>query len=241
MKKKMMTLAAVLCCSMTIILFHACQKEEHNYTGYSYDIVQLMCENNENNEFDTIFEALKHAIGINGNNLPLYNSIKDDEMKAACERVVEQYANAQSTYLLYGLVRNTDGANEYRKDTITFYAFGQALNMPFSQFNYDDHEHECIQQMRAIRDSLGEEAYQICRRTYKNIHKDYVNNLGTLNKYIPDQGNEATQRVLQVCDSLANVHMNDTLFFDINISVTKTIFLRFDTSEIWNRTFHSNQ
>lgn len=241
MRKKTMTLAAVLCCSLTMFLFSACIKEETKKTGYTYDMIQLWYVNNENDEFDNIFNAFKEAIGITGGSgMLIHYSIKDDEMKAACESVVAQYANAKSTYLMYGLVRNTESSNDYRKDTIAFFAVGQALDMPFSMFKYDDHEHDFIEQMRAIRDSIGEEAYQTCRRTFTNIHRDYINHLGTLNKYIADPANETTQRVLFVCDSLANVHMNDSLFIDLNITINKTILLLNETSQIWNHTFHAN-
>ena len=165
----------------------------------------------------------------------------DEQIMAACEAVKAQYANAQSTLLMYSIIRNTDDSTpgvDRKKETIGFIAVGQGLDYPFNKFTFDGHESEFINQMNAIRDSIGEELYKSSRRGYAKLHNDYKITLKNyLDKFIIDTANISQERILHICDSLINLHTSDTLAVPAHFTISKTKLLNDETSEIWNHTF----
>lgn len=241
----MMTLAAVLCCSLTTMVFLSCEKEETHSTTYTYELEPIREVNNTDNEYNIIRDALRAALGYeytsSGISLPIHKSKDDDQIKALCEEVRARYANAKSTLLMYAIFRVTDNSDPdvaRTRETIGFVAVGQGLDKPFNKFTLIDNEREFINQMNAIRDSIGEELYRSSRLGYKRIHNDYALTLKNyLNKFINDSADVSQTRVLHICDSLINLHTSDTLAVPAHFSVSKTILLTDETSEIWSHTF----
>lgn len=244
MKKTLMTLAAVLCCTLTTTLLSSCNKgDDVNYIkGYAYEISDGAIVGNKNNEYRTILNALNQAIGYNGNMYESHPSIIDDQMIAACDAVKARFTDVQSTYLSFPLVRVTldpaPGA-DYVRETIATYTFGKALTTPYAIYSFESYSQDFRNRLDAIRDNISEEVYTGSRRSQILIRTQYKNILGNmLTEYVPEQ--ESQVRVLHICDSIADAHMSDTMAVEINLSVSKKTLFGDQYTEIWHRTLPAN-
>ena len=238
MKKNLMTLAAVFCCTFTAMMFSSCEKEEFNKKAYCYEVGTGWWVEPNQSEYEAIFNAIEQILGNNGNILHTYYDLQDERIKSSCEALKTQYSNLQSTLLTYFIIRNTDDASGRIKDTVATYFFGRAVGTPYAKYSLEQHTHEMAEQLSAIRDSIGEEMYQAQRRTFKLISHDFTNKLQEYTgHYNPEV--ESTQRVLFLCDSIANAHLNDTIIVPIHLTVSK-IDLFNQSSEIWDRTLPAN-
>ena len=238
MKKNLMTLAAIFCCSLTILLFTSCEEEVINKKGYCYEVGTGWFVERNQSEHNAIVSAINQILGNEGNRLEQYSSIQDDRIKEACEALKTQYSNLQSTLLTYFIIRNTDDASGRTKDTIATYFFGRAAGTPYAKYKLDRHTHEMIEQLNAIRDSIGEEMYQAQRRTFNRIGHEFTSKLQEYTDHYNPEA-ESTQRVLFLCDSIANAHLNDSIFVPIHLTVSK-IDLFNQSTDIWDRTLPAN-
>lgn len=238
MKKTLMTLAVVFCCSLTAVMFSSCEKETINKKGYCYEVNTGWFVERNQSEHNAIVNAINHILGNEGDRLETYSSIQDDRIKAACEALRSQFSDLQSVLLTYFIIRNTDDASGRTKDTIGTYFFGRAVGTPYAKYSLDQHTHEMIEQLNAIRDSIGEELYQAQRNTFKRISHEFTNKLQEYTgHYNPEAA--ATQRVLFLCDSIANAHLNDSIIVPIHLTVSK-IDLFNQSTDIWDRTLPAN-
>lgn len=238
MKKTLMTLAAVFCCSLTAVMFSSCEKETINKKGYCYEVNTGWFVERNQSEHNAIVNAINHILGNEGDRLETYSSIQDDRIKAACEALRSQFSDLQSVLLTYFIIRNTDDASGRTKDTIGTYFFGRAVGTPYAKYSLDQHTHEMIEQLNAIRDSIGEELYQAQRNTFKRISHEFTNKLQEYTgHYNPEAA--ASQRVLFLCDSIANAHLNDSIIVPIHLTVSK-IDLFNQSTDIWDRTLPAN-
>lgn len=238
MKKTLMTLAVVFCCSLTAMMFSSCEKETINKKGYCYEVNTGWFVERNQSEHNAIVNAINHILGNEGDRLETYSSIQDDRIKAACEALRSQFSDLQSVLLTYFIIRNTDDASGRTKDTIGTYFFGRAVGTPYAKYSLDQHTHEMIEQLNAIRDSIGEELYQAQRNTFKRISHEFTNKLQEYTgHYNPEAA--ATQRVLFLCDSIANAHLNDSIIVPIHLTVSK-IDLFNQSTDIWDRTLPAN-
>lgn len=238
MKKTLMTLAVVFCCSLTAMMFSSCEKETINKKGYCYEVNTGWFVERNQSEHNAIVNAINHILGNEGDRLETYSSIQDDRIKAACEALRSQFSDLQSVLLTYFIIRNTDDASGRTKDTIGTYFFGRAVGTPYAKYSLDQHTHEMIEQLNAIRDSIGEELYQAQRNTFKRISHEFTNKLQEYTgHYNPEAA--ATQRVLFLCDSIANAHLNDSIIVPIHLTVSK-IDLFNQSTDIWDRSLPAN-
>ena len=234
-----MTLAAVFCCTMIAVTITSCEKETINKRGYTYEVATGWWVERIRAEHDAIVSAIEQILGNEGNSLHIYYDLQDERIKNSCEALKDQYSNLQSILLTYFIIRNTDEKSNYRKDTIATYFFGRAgTGTPYAQYKFDRHTNEMIHEMNAIRDSIGEEKYQAQRNTFNRIGHEFTNKLQEYTEHYNPEA-ESTQRVLFLCDSIANAHLNDTIIVPIHLTVSK-IDLFNQTTELWDRTLPAN-
>lgn len=233
-----MTLAAILCCSLTAVMFTSCEEETINKKGYCYEVETGWWVERNQDEHNAIVSAINNILGNEGDRLKMYSSIQDDQIKEACEALRSQYSDLQSVLLTYYIIRNTDNESGRRKDTVATYFFGRAVGTPYAKFSFDQHTHEMTEQLNAIRDSIGEEKYQTQRHTFINVTRDFSSKLNAYTEHYNPEA-EATQRVLFLCDSIANAHLNDSIIVPIHLTVSK-IDLFNKSTEIWDRTLPAN-
>ena len=134
---KTIKLFAVLCCA-SAMLFTACESGSSvNYpTSYYYEVGQdiqyLYYDLYEAAEIQTAFNK---AIGNDGQMIVAHKTLQDEQMKAACEEVKKQHADAKSIYLKYDLYRITSSSEpggEKKSEIIGSYIMGQALTKTYT-------------------------------------------------------------------------------------------------------------
>lgn len=236
----MMTLAAVLCCSLFATMFISCENEEKNSTDYGYDAFLIWCTDDYKlYEDEAIIAAFKQIFGNTGNRIKQYSSIQDDKIKEECEALKTQFSNLQSTLLTYNLIRYTFDNSGRKDDTIATYFFGRAsTGTRYAKYKYEFYRNEFLTQLNSIRDSIGEALYNGTFNTLKNISKAFNHHLQIyINQYNPEV--ESSQRITQICDSIFNAHQNDTLSIPAHFTVNKIdVFL--NSSPLWDRTLPAN-
>ncbi len=233
-----MTLAAILCCSLTAVMFSSCEEEIINKKGYAYEVNTGWWVEANQAEHNAIDNAINQILGNEGDRLEVYSSVQDDRIKEACEALRNQYSDLESVLLTYHIIRNTNEGSNRWKDTVVTYFFGRAVGTPYAKYSLEQHTHEMAEQLSAIRDSIGEEKYQAQRHTFIRVTRDYTNILKAYTEhYNPEAA--ATQHVLSLCDSIANAHLNDTIIVPIHLTVSK-IDLFNQSTEIWDHTLPAN-
>jgi len=135
MKKIMMTLAAVLCCAMTMTVFTACSSDdETSYsTTYHYRVHLIsyltQCDITEYHEVQNAFDVAVGDVGGETIN-KVYYTPKDEEMKAKCEAVKNKYKNLKSNYMKFELLRISSYSSNPTfevKDVIAIYELGSSV------------------------------------------------------------------------------------------------------------------
>lgn len=239
MKKTLMTLAVVFCCTLIAVMLTSCEKETINKRGYTYDVEAGWWVERNQAEHNAIVSAIEQILGNEGTTLHVYYDLQDERIKSSCEALKDQYSNLQSTLLTYFIIRTTAEGSDIWRDTIATYFFGRAATgTPYARYSLEQHTHEMLEQLNAIRDSIGEEMYQAQRHTFINITREFRDKLSDyFNYYHPEV--ESTQRVLFLCDSIANAHLNDSIFVPIHLTVSKIdLFNQF--TDIWDHTLPAN-
>lgn len=252
---KTIKLFAVLCCA-SAMLFTACESGSSvNYpTSYYYEVGQdiqyLYYDPYEAAEIQTAFNK---AIGNDGQMIVAHKTLQDEQMKAACEEVKKQHADAKSIYLKYDLYRITSSSEpgvEKKSEIIGSYIMGQALTKTFTYYSILSNEDEAYAALEAQKESLDETVYNASYHTLRRllgVHKSsggssfhaesvfearFRNELG-LGEDDPTYDNY----VATVCDSIANAHATDVLTVDAKVQVVKYQFLKEGQTEIWKHTF----
>ena len=253
---KKITLFAAICCA-SAMLFTACESGSSvNYpTSYSYEVGQdiqyLYYDPYEAAEIQTAFNK---AIGNNGDIIEAHKAPQDEQMKAACEEVKKQHADAKSIYLKYDLYRITDSAEpgvEKKSEIIGSYIMGQALTKTYTYYSILSNEDEAYAALEAQKESLDETVYNDSYHTLRRllgVHKSsggsYVhaesvfearfgNEFSKLEEDYPPYDNY----VATVCDSIANAHASDVLTVEAKVQVVKYQFLKEGQTEVWKHTF----
>ena len=134
MKKILMTLAAVLCCTMTTTVLTACGgDDEPTYsTSYHYrvhfDSYLWQCDVTE---YHQVQDAFDQAVGdVPGTVNKVYSTPQDEEMKAKCEAVKKRFSNLTSDYMKFELQRimsNSAKPAEEAKIVIAVYELGKSV------------------------------------------------------------------------------------------------------------------
>lgn len=256
MKKIFTPLIAASCCVLAM-LFTACESNTNTPTSYLYEVEQdtkYLCY--DVYEASAIQNAFNKAIGYDGNMSVAHQTPKDEQMKAACEEVQKQYADAQSIYLKYDLYRVTTSAEpgaEKKTEIIGSYTMGRSLTKPFSYYTIQSNEDEAYDALKAQKESLDENVYKASYHTLLcllGIHKSSggasftsesvfdarFRGLFNLDEDVPAFDNY----IVTVCDSIANAHALDTLSVEAKVQIIKHQFLKEGQTEIWNHTFEPN-
>ncbi|MGX8713470.1 MAG: hypothetical protein ACSW8I_07290 [bacterium] len=234
----MMTLAAVLCCSLTAVTFVSCEKEEIKITTYSYEVESFWWTDPDFNEDDAILSAFNQILGNEKNNIHIYSSNQDDRITRECEVLKTRFSNLQSILLVYHIFRNTSIGSNKQKDTLATYFFGRAASgIPYAKYALE--KHDFSSQLRAVQDSIGSALYTGTLNTYKKALKAFNDKLNIyLSQYNPEE--ESTPRVTQICDSIFNALTNDTLAIPLHFTISKIDGILHQTTELWDRTLNAN-
>ena len=250
------TIFAALCCAIAM-LFTACDSEPSvNYpTSYLYEVGQdiqyLYYDPYEAAEIQTAFDK---AIGYDGYAYVAHKTLQDEQMKAACEEVRKQHADAKSIYLKYDLYRITDSAEpgvEKKSEIIGSYIMGQALTKTYTYYSILSNEDEAYAALEAQKESLEESVYDASYHTLRRllgVHKSsggsYVHIESVFEarfKNVFDKLEEDyppfDTYVATVCDSIANAHATDVLTVEAKVQVVKYQFLKEGQTEVWKHTF----
>ena len=260
MKKIMMTIAAVLCCAMTTEVFTACGDDDVTTPPaagkYKYwvEINSLDNEVYDYTEAIAIQKVLNKAVGLNEYNVyeKTYNSRKDAEMKAACEAVLKQYTDTKSLYLSYVLMTN-DG--EFGKNVaVAQLVGGRSVYEPCAKISMGitheakEYKATCdsLLHLKTHADSLKVDEFKTeANARRNNIVDDFNNALKVLKnekneyKWWLDNENLASYNAAYF-DGIAAPHLNDSLAYDVTITINKWSLPSNKTEQIWTHTFKKN-
>lgn len=258
MKKVTMYFAA-LACSLAAMILTACGGENVTYqTVYMYEIsFDLGGSYYQLREKIEIEDAFNSALGTDGYSYKTYESMQDSKMKSACDAVKRRYADIQSIYLKFDLLRVTMSAepgSQRKNDTIASYIMGRALNYDYVTYSLSYNEDEAYDAMEAKKDVVDEKVYKAGYKTLRTLIGRHVKSGGSsytassafdmcfqglTNK--PYMDSETFDRaVCSVCDSIVSAHSCDTLLVPAVISFAKTGLLDKQVTEIWRDTVPAN-
>ena len=253
--KKLFSFFAICCASA--MLFTACEPGSSvNYpTSYLYEVgqdIQYLCY--DSYEAAEIQTAFNKAIGNDGSMIVAHKAPQDEQMKAACEEVKKQHADAKSIYLKYDLYRITTSAEpgvEKKSEIIGSYIMGQALTKTYTYYSILSNEDEAYAALEAQKESLDETVYNNSYHTLLRllgVHKSsggsYVHSESVFEARFRNVFDKLEEDyppfdtyVATVCDSIANAHASDVLTVEAKVQVVKYQFLKEGQTEVWKHTF----
>jgi hypothetical protein len=267
MKKILMTLAAVLCCTMTTTVFTACESEESYPTTYGYEVVQetditelFGTKYYLSSEAQTVQAAFNNAIGTDGKYYNMHDRSMDSEMKSACAQVQSRYANnLESIYMKFNLIRTTATADPDKKDTkeiIGTYELGKAVNTPYVVYSVETSSTESLDALEAKKSELGDSIYEECKTSLLyllgyasssggvSIHRKsvYESQLGNekVTGYPYKDSEENSQKVCDWCNYITGHLEPLTLAVNGTVNVVKTGLLNKQKTVVWTKTFEPN-
>ena len=151
MKKYLMTLAAVLCCTISNIVLTSCEAEKSYPTMYRYEVEQkkelsdlLGSRYYTSSDSRSVQDAFNAAIGSTNGNYS-QNRNMDAEMKSACDQVQSRYVDT--------------------KEAIGEYVIGKAVNTPYVDYSVETTGNEARAALDAMKSELGDSLYKVCRKS----------------------------------------------------------------------------
>lgn len=258
MKTKFILSTAIMCCAAVLLLF-SCKKDEVTYQkGYTYEVEMdiLASVGYTSSEAQSIMDAFNQAIGYDGTMYRTYSSLKDDEMKSACDAVRQRFSDLNSVYLVYTLIRITDDPTpgaERSTEVLATYKFGRALTTPYVKYSFSSNEDEAYAALESMRESLGDNYTTVLRNLRVLVGRHISTSIGsstspstfetTLSDVIghPFEENDTDEAYLRsVCDSIADAHSGDMMAVEAVVTLSKTGLLNGQKTDIWTRTFPGN-
>ena len=267
MKKILMTLAAVLCCTISNTVLTSCSSETKYNTTYSYEVEQeksladmLGSNYYKADEASTVLAAFNSAIGANGVMYNMLDHIMDTEMKSACAQVQSTYASSvQSIYMKFNLWRNSytsdpDGKNT--KELIASYEMGKALNSPYVEYSVETSSDDSFAALEAKKSELSDSIYDSCSKSLRYL-LGRVSTSGSITSYstsvyqaklmsqdvvdypYPDT-EENAQKVREWCDLITSTLNPLTLAVPATVTVVKTGVINEQKTVVWTKTFQPN-
>ena len=243
-----------------VLVFTACGGDDETTSPVSGKYQYWVESNNldytlyDSNEVTEIKRAMNKAVGLNEYNVyeKTYNSRKDAEMKAACEAVLQQYSNTKSLYLSFVLMTN-DGV--YGKNVaVAELVGGKSVYSPCAMiYMKDDYNTE---ELKAVYDSLrhlkthadslrAKEISSEANARRNKITNDFINVMKVFKnekyewKWWLDNENLASYNAA-FFDRVAAPHLNDSLAYDVTITIEKWKLPSNKTEQIWTHTFKAN-
>ena len=178
MRKFFMTLAALVCCVMTTVVFTACGDED-TPTTYRYQVAldkrssqyvdQVLYNATEEKD---VLDALNQAIKYDGTAYTHYSEKQDDLMKAACEAVKKAYADKvpNSIYMKFDLYRiDSEAGQSEMAEIIGSYELGQALTKPYVTYSIVTNHDEAYKALKTKQASLDTKVYEATFNTLKTL------------------------------------------------------------------------
>ena len=240
-----MTLAAVLCCAMTTTVITACGDDEVTYEkGYAYEVTCDYAASADyvQTEAQTILKQMNTAVGHTGNVLTYAKSPSDDQMKRACDNVVKNHTEVQSTYLVFRLYRWTADATpgvQDQKEEIATYLLGPATTRSFVLYSCAHSYDSSYKELKNMKTSIDSLVYYRSYKTIFTLKNDFPKEFAsfTTQAYPDDVLND--QYIAQVCDSIMTAHASDTLAVDMVFAAYKTNVVSKEQREIWKHTLQA--
>lgn len=252
MNKIFITLATVLCCWATITVFTACGDDNPTSTSpvagpYQYfvefDITSSYGYNLS--EASTLNDALNRAVGLDGNIYrKTYFSNQDSQMKAACEKVLEQYPDLQSLLLGFKLYGNDGVAGQVL--VVSNLKAGKSLKIPYATLLVDvDYETKAIKNivdslysLRTASDSAKVERLRKKTNDFRTkVVLDIKDAIKDVNeKWNVDENLDGYDETFfsQIADA---VQEPDSLLYDFSVLVTKVRLPEIQRSMIWEKDY----
>ena len=245
MKKIMMTLAAVLCCAMTSTVFTACGDDEVTYEkGYAYEVTWDYAASADyiKTEAQAIEKQMNAAVGYNGGVMAYAKSPSDDQMKRACDNIVKNYSEVQSTYLVFRLYRWTADATpgtQNQKEEIATYKLGPATTRSFVLYSCAHSYDSSYKELKNLKSSLDSLVYYASYKTIFTLKNDFPKEFASFTTQAYPDTVLNDQYIVQVCDSIMTAHAADTLAVDMVFAAYKTNVVSKEQKEIWKHTLQS--
>lgn len=122
MKKILMTLAAVLCCAMTTVVFTSCGSDD-DVRDYNYSItlespfVSTSGSNTPENWLDDVWKTYANAIGVSSSNFTLHGTESEcnDRVIEGCKKAEGNVKDVQdgTAYVTVVVINNTTNQKVY--------------------------------------------------------------------------------------------------------------------------------
>lgn len=213
-----------------------------------------------------VLDALNQAIKYDGTVYTHYSEKQDDLMKAACEAVKKAYADKvpNSIYMKFDLYRiDSEAGQSEMAEIIGSYELGQALTKPYVTYSIVTNHDEAYKALKTKQASLDTKVYEATFNTlktlvglhtvvtdtlssgaistkYYDLHSVFEDHFKDMfgNLYLDSENGSNT--IISYCDSVADIHANDTLTVEAVVAIQKTNFLTNECADVWRKTFQSN-
>lgn len=250
--KKFFFAALTVMCTMALsTVITSCGDDEDNTVKMPYKYIVNSDTDGRyfiQNEYNEVQAAFNAVVG----NGTVYYSSQDEAMKSGCETVKNKYANINSVYLKFHLIKYTPNST----DTIATYELGQAFVKPCMDYAFISNGAEAYAALDAKEATIGEKIYKASGKTLRHlvgIHQVYdgTERIGGMKSYFEkhfekefnrawDDSYDYDKVVAHDCDSIANALANDTLAVDVKVAAIKIGVLDKKISTIWERTIPAN-
>lgn len=259
MKRNVLMLAAIACCAISATVFNACTNEELHPTTYRYEVQMDPFRVGYLNEISTVYSAFNQAVGADASYQTMLKSPQDNEMKAKCENVRQQYADIRSAYLKFYLIRVASAVDVPDvKDTIASYELGQALKKPYVSYSIATNEIEAYNTLEEKKGSLDEKVYNATKKTLLKLLGRHIKSSSSTGSAsftsssvfemhfkdefskVWEDSQDYDRYVAYACDSIAAAHASDTLAVPALVVISKKGLLNNQVTTLWEKTFTIN-
>ena len=204
-------------------------------------------------EYQTIENELNDAVGFDyvNNIFKVRYSCEDEQMKAACQKVVDRWKNKAKSPLVYYTLKCTiveSGQQSVDYDVTTF-QLGKALITPYVIYiatcpTYEQN----LKDLEAMQSELGDNYQPAVKtlsrlagyKTYKSIFEQTLSTKGY--STTPREDNEENENaVIAVCDNIAEQYETWTNAVNITVMIVKmNIINHEDMKVVWTKEFPAN-
>ena len=254
--KKIFWAALTMMCALTTTLV-SCDNESETPGSKTYNYwVEMQwgkSYTSGDNEYKTIENELNDVVGFDYVNkiYKIRYSCEDEQLKAACQKVVDSWKNKANSPLLYYTLKCTiveSGGQSTDYDVATF-QLGAALITPYVLYIAVSPTYEQnLKDLEARQSELGDN-YQSAVKTlarwagYKTQKSAFENRLSTKGySKTPREDNEENENaVIAECNSIAEQYGTGVNAVNITVAIVKmNLINNKDMQIVWKRDFPAN-
>ena len=246
----------------------SCESEVTTSAGYTYDVKYKSAlsypsiQKDYLYEYDDILYDLQKAVGSKDNIIKAHQSRVDDQMKAACQKVLDAWKdNVHSPFLTYSLICKIID-NGSVEETIATYEIGPASDpaKPYIRYSLEADEQGAWEKYSSlnlsgkVKEGTSKALTAIVGlHSVKKIGNVTISNLsdskfekqfGYVFKTIWQKSENLDNYVSDICDSIADVIVRDIyeqypqqIAVASNISVIREGFRTNEKKKIWSKEF----